>query len=166
MNCDRFVGTGLVEVVKPIPRLRRTSSADGSYFAYRSRHKLVVRNKKQLSLNMNDNLEPSMNPNPLENTEVITPDFRRNEGNMDGLQLDDTEVLFQTPSTHRRSIKTQSSSLRKNNRNRRHSFIMNTEGNKSVNLARLNPHNKEMKVIKRSCKFLLEIYNFSFSKLL
>ena len=98
MNCDRFVGTGLVEVVKPIPRLRRTSSADGSYLAYRSRHKLVPRNKKQLSLNMNENLEPSMNPNPLDNTEVVISDFRRKGGNMDGLQLDETEVLFQTPS--------------------------------------------------------------------
>ena len=159
MNCDRFVGTGLVEVVKPIPRLRRTSSADGSYFAYRSRHKLVPRNKKQLSLNMNENLEPSMNPNPLDNTEVVISDFRRKGGNMDGLQLDETEVLFQTPSTHKRSIKIQSSSLRKNSRNRRHSFILKTEENKSVNIDRFKPLNKEMKVIKSSCKFSLEIYD-------
>ena len=127
MNCDRFVGTGLVEVVKPIPRLRRTSSVDGSYFNYRLRHKLVARNKKQLSLNMNENLEPSMNPDPFENTEAVTPDFRHNDGSRDVLQLEETEVLFQTPSIHKRSIKIRSSSLRKDNKRRRHSFITNED---------------------------------------
>ena len=152
MNCDRFVGTGLVEIVKPIPRLRRTSSADGSYFNYRSRHKVVARNKKQLSLNMNENVEPSMNPDPLENTEAVIPDFPHKDGNRDVLQLEETEVLFQTPSIHKRSIKIQSSSLKKNNKSRRHSIITNAEENKSVNIDQLHPLHKNTKVIKLSYK--------------
>ena len=152
MNCDRFVGTGLVEVVKPIPRLRRTSSVDGGYLNYRSRHKLVARNKKQLSLNMNENVEPSMNPDPLENTETFIPDFPHKDGSGDVLQLEETEVLFQTPSIHKRSIKIQSSSLKKNNKSRRNSFITNAEENKSVNIDQLHPLPKNMKVIKLSYK--------------
>ena len=48
MNCDRYVGTGLVEVAKPGTRLRRTSSAGGSYFNGQIRHKLAATNQKQL----------------------------------------------------------------------------------------------------------------------
>ena len=117
MNCDRFVGTGLVEVVKPIPRLRRTSSVGASYFSCQTKQKTITCNEKYFSMRAKTRFKPSMHPDPTIRTALNIPDE-------DILKLEETEIMFQPTPMHQNSIGNHSPTLIRSNSSRRHSFIL------------------------------------------
>ena len=129
MNCDRYVGTGLVEVAKPGKRLRRTSSAGGSYFNGQIRHKLAATNQKQLPFKIKTKDKTSMHPNSTENSSSALPGLGHAKDNKGILMIEETKTLLRTTSVHQKLNKTHSYPLTQNNISRRHSLFTNNATN-------------------------------------
>ena len=139
MNCDRFVGTGMVEVVKPIPRLRRTSSVGASYFSCQIKQRTITSNEKYFSMRAKTRFKPSMHPDPTRNTALNIPDD-------DILKLEETEIMFQPTPMQQNSNGNHSPTLFRSNSSRRHSFILYKTDDELSKNGRFKPYKRDNSV--------------------
>ena len=93
MKCDRFVGTGLVEVVKPNTRIRRSSSDYGRYFSCKRAKKNCQPNQKYFSMRVKAKRDMAIYPNVTKNTNIYVPDDNLVNENEDNSKIEDTIVV-------------------------------------------------------------------------
>ena len=122
MNCDRFIGTGLVEVVKPIQRRRRSSSVHGRYVNCKTAQTNCPSNQKFFSMRVKARFDTSFYPKDTKNAETYVPDINMVNDNKDILKLEETEVIVPTSLICQRNNRTKSQSVIQDDGSRRHSL--------------------------------------------